>query len=514
VPVLDVTQERPRPGGAGLAAALAAGQGRHVVLVTPLGDTDGDPDAARLAALLDGVVELVALPTDAPTTVKTRLVADGHPLARVDRGTADVGGPRPGRARGPLPWTGGLTERVRRLLEGAGAVLVADYGRGVSGLPVLRDLLTGVAARVPVVWDPHPRGAPPLPGARLATPNASEAATWAARLPDDGVVDGTDAPDSLTGVAATATRLVAGWDVAAVAVTLGARGALLSYGDDAPALVPAPAPAPAGLAGLTGPPGGVLNDTCGAGDCFAATVAGQLADGAVVQEAVAGAVEAASRFVAAGAASSYVSASAAGPGLPRPGPRGDAPGVAVPPVTDPAGRPGQLVAEVRARGGTVVATGGCFDLLHAGHIATLRAARALGDVLVVCVNSDESVRRLKGPSRPVVPLADRVRVLEALECVDAVVVFDEDTPERLLGELRPDVWAKGGDYTGAELPEAALLRGWGGQAVVLPYLPGRSTTRLVDLARAGSGAPGRPRLAASVRVTTARRRRAGDRPGT
>jgi rfaE bifunctional protein nucleotidyltransferase chain/domain len=132
----------------------------------------------------------------------------------------------------------------------------------------------------------------------------------------------------------------------------------------------------------------------------------------------------------------------------------------------------------------VVATGGCFDLLHAGHIATLEAARALGDCLVVCLNSDASVRRLKGPSRPLVPQQDRARVLEALETVDAVVVFDEDTPLEVIRRLRPDVWAKGGDYAGTELPEAALLREWGGQSVVLPYLRGRSTTRLVETARA------------------------------
>jgi rfaE bifunctional protein nucleotidyltransferase chain/domain len=132
----------------------------------------------------------------------------------------------------------------------------------------------------------------------------------------------------------------------------------------------------------------------------------------------------------------------------------------------------------------VVATGGCFDLLHAGHVATLEAARALGDCLVVCLNSDDSVRRLKGPSRPLVPQEDRARVLAALECVDEVVVFDEDTPVEAIRRVRPDVWAKGGDYAGADLPEAALLREWGGQAIVLPYLTGRSTTSLVARANA------------------------------
>jgi rfaE bifunctional protein nucleotidyltransferase chain/domain len=139
-----------------------------------------------------------------------------------------------------------------------------------------------------------------------------------------------------------------------------------------------------------------------------------------------------------------------------------------------------VAAAVRAAGGTVVATGGCFDLLHPGHIRTLEAARALGDCLVVCVNSDASVRRLKGAGRPVVSEADRAAVLRALRCVDAVLVFEEDTPAAALERLRPHVWAKGGDYAGRALPEAAVLERWGGQAVVLPFVDGKSSTRLIE----------------------------------
>jgi rfaE bifunctional protein nucleotidyltransferase chain/domain len=126
-----------------------------------------------------------------------------------------------------------------------------------------------------------------------------------------------------------------------------------------------------------------------------------------------------------------------------------------------------------------VATGGCFDVLHAGHVGMLRAARALGDCLVVCLNSDASVRRAKGADRPVNSAADRAAVLSALDCVDAVEIFEEDTPEEILRRLRPDVWAKGGDYTIEELPEAKVVASWGGETVVLPYLAGRSTTAIL-----------------------------------
>ncbi|POX43860.1 D-glycero-beta-D-manno-heptose 1-phosphate adenylyltransferase, partial [Streptomyces sp. Ru71] len=214
-------------------------------------------------------------------------------------------------------------------------------------------------------------------------------------------------------------------------------------------------------------------DPCGAGDRFAATAAGLLADGALVGEALQGAVAAATAFVGAGGAAA----------LPE---HATEPSAAESHPNAAQGDPFATAARVRAAGGTVVAAGGCFDLLHAGHVGLLQAARRIGDCLVVCVNSDASVRRRKGDGRPVNPLADRVRVLRALGCVDAVAVFDEDTPERLLARLRPDVWVKGGDYTGAELPEAALLKEWGGQAVLLPYLDGRSSTELI--ARAAEGA--------------------------
>jgi rfaE bifunctional protein nucleotidyltransferase chain/domain len=140
----------------------------------------------------------------------------------------------------------------------------------------------------------------------------------------------------------------------------------------------------------------------------------------------------------------------------------------------------EVVERVRARGGTVVATGGCFDVLHAGHLQSLEAARGLGDALVVLLNSDASVRRLKGAGRPVQTADDRARLLLGLECVDAVAVFDEDDPSALLDELRPNIWAKGGDYAGVPLAESDLVRSWGGRVVLLPYLAGRSTTALLS----------------------------------
>ena len=440
VPVVDACTELDRPGGAALAALLTRGfAGQEVVLVTALGD---DRAGARIAELLADEVRVVAVPLDGRTPEKIRIRVAGQSLLRVDRGSAGV-------AAGPLD------RSAQNAILGAGAVLVSDYGRGLAAHPQVRELLGRVAARRPVVWDPHPRGARPVPGTLLVTPNAREATLWSGRESADAAVPGA----GLAALAASAAVLRRTWAVTAVAVTMGADGALLVLGEPEPLVVPAPVVA-------------VGSDTCGAGDAFAAAAAAGLADGEVLSEAVAEGVRQASAFVAAGGAAAATEVLRAGRG-PDPAWTGSASDV-------PA-----LLARVRSAGGTVVATGGCFDLVHPGHIATLQAARRLGDCLVVCLNSDDSVRRLKGPDRPISPEADRARVLSALSGVDAVVVFGEDTPERVLAELRPDIWVKGGDYAGGELPEAELVRSWGGQAVVVPYLDGRSSTGLVTAARRG-----------------------------
>ncbi len=139
----------------------------------------------------------------------------------------------------------------------------------------------------------------------------------------------------------------------------------------------------------------------------------------------------------------------------------------------------KLVRAWRADGFKVVLTNGCFDLLHTGHVRYLQAARALGDRLVIGVNSDASVRGLKGPDRPILPEAERAEVLAALRCVDAVVVFDEATASDLLLELAPDIYAKGGDYTPDSLPETPAATRIGARIAILPFVDGRSTTSLI-----------------------------------
>lgn len=446
VPVVDDPVERTRPGGAALAAALAAAdRERPVRLVTALAD---DGPAHELRDLLRrGGVDLIELTLDGPTPEKVRVRGGGRTLLRLDRGARERGGVRASAAQ--LADAGGA-------ISEAAAVLVSDYGRGVAALGELREALARVLAPAPLVWDPHPRGPEPVAGSLLVTPNAAEAAGFVGSR-----------SERRSDAAGHAAELARRWRAAYVCVTRGGEGALLAGGDGPPLVVPAPATAAGG------------GDPCGAGDRFASRAAMALAGGELPFAAVAGAVAAASEFVAAGGAGTAFADSLGS--TPRAGagsPREDAGEGAALAVAD----------RVRARGGTVVATGGCFDLLHAGHVSVLRAARALGDCLIVLLNSDASMRRLKGADRPLVEQADRAAVLAALDPVDAVVVFDEDTPAAALERLRPDVFAKGGDYAGRELPETAVLERRGGQTVVLPYVAGRSTTRLIEeVALRGAG---------------------------
>ncbi|MGT2425000.1 PfkB family carbohydrate kinase [Amnibacterium kyonggiense] len=353
--------------------------------------------------------------------MKTRLRSREQPIARIDEGSAAPEDPE-------------VTDAMLAAIAEADLVVVADYGRRLTEQPAIRAALEAAAGRVPVVWDPHPRGAVPVPGV-VVTPNLGEARGFTG-------VEGGGVPFADE----AALRLLVDWRPAAVVVTMGAHGALLRTSADGLPLV------------ASGP---VVKDADvnGAGDRFASALAGSLGSGRLPSDAVQDAVLVTAGFLADG-------------------------GVAVLEATAPVPMPGAdhealaVVERVRAAGGTVVATGGVFDLIHAGHARTLSAARALGDCLIVLLNSDESVKRLKGPERPIMTAADRVDLLEALEVVDGVIVFGEDTPVEAIKRVRPDIWVKGGDYNAATLPEAAVIREWGGRAVTVPFFPGRSTTRL------------------------------------
>ena len=444
VPVIDVVAETGGPGAAALTALLCAGPGIEVTLVAPVGQ---DSAGTLLRESLErGGVDLVALQQAGPTRRNTRVRSQRQSLLRLDDGG-------PSAPDGPLP------QEAVSALEEADVVVVSCYGAGTSSHAQLRSLLAENATHRPVLWDPHPRGAAPVPGCALVTPNLAEAHT-ASGMP------GAHGDD-------LARHLASAWSARGVCVTAGESGAWLATSTGEPVHFPTTA---------------ATGDSCGAGDAFVAAAATALARGRTTSESVADAVLAAREWVVGGGTSGYRDRAAGTAAVGTAAAKTAAVGSADAGVEKPSAM--DVARRIAAQSGTLVATGGCFDILHAGHVASLEAARRLGDALVVLLNSDESVRRLKGAGRPVQSSADRARVLLGLSCVDAVMIFGEQGPESALEDLRPDVWVKGGDYEGTELPEAALVRSWGGRVVLIPYEPGYSTTAiLADTAkRVGVGA--------------------------
>jgi rfaE bifunctional protein nucleotidyltransferase chain/domain/rfaE bifunctional protein kinase chain/domain len=445
VPVVDLEHSRYACGGAGNTAVNAAALGARVALVSAVG-ADAAADRLRERLAEHGVVAQLATVRDRRTAVKTRLLADGQVVARVDEGSTGPVPPRVAR------WLAELAET--ELAAGTDAVVVCDYGAGTLTGPV-RDWLTRVRDRLPLlVVDAHDLAAWAPLRPDVVTPNFVEAvALLPHREPEPG-------PGRSDWVARYAAELAGAAGAGTVAVTLDADGAALVEAGRATVRTRT-RPVPAGHA-------------IGAGDSYTAAFTLALAAGGTAREAAELAQRAAEVAVSGAgtavcraadlAADLAVATAATGRVV-------DARGLA------------RLVDGYRARGARIVFTNGCFDVLHRGHVGYLTEAAQLGDVLVVAVNSDQSVRRLKGEDRPVNPAEDRVAVLAALESVDHVVLFDEDSPRDLIELVRPDVYVKGGDYPPELIPEAPLVRRLGGEVRTMEYLPDRSTSRIIERIR-------------------------------
>jgi rfaE bifunctional protein nucleotidyltransferase chain/domain/rfaE bifunctional protein kinase chain/domain len=447
VAVLDVAERRNAPGGAANTAMNLAALGANVELVAAAG-LDEPGDLLYDALVGAGVATRLVRVPGRRTLTKRRLLAGDQIIARFDEGDADA-----------LDDPAALLAVARAALDSAPeAVAVCDYGAGTVP-DALVALLATWRQDIPLLAvDAHDLGRWRAVRPDLVTPSLAEAARL---LGDDEpaaepvVVElDVDRPAWAAGRLA-AVRAATGARI--VALTMDVDGALVL--DDAGAVH---------RTGTTPAPGA---NSAGAGDSYLSGFLLALLSGAPAGTAA---------RVAQAAASTVLCR----------------PGTSVCGVSDLLDRlapapPGpvctaELVArvhEARARGARVVFTNGCFDVLHRGHVGYLSQARELGDLLVVAVNSDDSVRRLKGPSRPVNPQEDRAAVLAALGCVDHVVVFDEDSPQRLLELVRPDVYVKGGDYRPELIPEAELVHRLGGEVRTLDYLPDRSTSAIIDRIR-------------------------------
>jgi D-beta-D-heptose 7-phosphate kinase/D-beta-D-heptose 1-phosphate adenosyltransferase len=437
--------EGVQPGGAARVATLASSLGARVTLAGVVG---GDEDGRLLRGLLEGAgvdVEAVVACPDRPTTAKARYLgrAGGGPpsqLLRVDR---------EGRADLPTPLEAELLESLAGRMGEFDAVLVADHAKGVCTPGLLGAvLLAALEACVPVLVDPARRADySRYRGADGLLPNRGEAAL-ASRRDVSSVEEGVAAANDLLD-----------WP--------GVTTVLLKMDRDG--MVLAQRGRPAGIY-----PGRArrVRDVTGAGDAVLAAAGLCRANGLPWDITARIASVAAGVQVERGSANPITRDDLIG-SLVRHEPHARRKHATVAQVA-------ALAEDYRWSGKRVVLTNGCFDLLHAGHAAYLEEAAALGDVLIVAVNRDNSVRRLKGLGRPLVGEADRAALIAALRCVDHVVLFDEETPHELLRLVRPDVLVKGGDYTAEQVVGREVVLAYGGQVRVTGRREGLSTTQMMS----------------------------------
>ncbi|MXW73412.1 MAG: bifunctional D-glycero-beta-D-manno-heptose-7-phosphate kinase/D-glycero-beta-D-manno-heptose 1-phosphate adenylyltransferase HldE [Chromatiales bacterium] len=432
-PVVRVESRDYRPGGAANVACNLAGLGAQVTL---LGIVGKDDEAEALDAAMRGAgVTCEWLHSESrPTVRKLRVLSRNQQVIRLDRETP-FGADDASR----------LMVRYAELLAGCSAVVLSDYAKG--SLADAGTLIEAArAGGTPVLVDPKSTDFGTYRGAGLLTPNRAE---FEAALGGSG-----ETPEKM---ASRAQRVCSLLEIGSMVVTLGDQGLLV-----------APAAGPSRhMPARTRE----VYDVTGAGDTVTAVLAAGLAVGAELED---------SAHLANVAAGVVVRRVGVAPirlrdlaeELREPGTAGSA-------IVD-AAEAAAIGRRLRDSGRTLVMTNGCFDLLHAGHTACLAEARALGDRLMVAVNDDQSVRRLKGGSRPLVPLDQRMAVLAALGSVDWVVPFGEDTPAALIEEVGPLVLAKGGDYKPEEIAGGDAVERLGGRVVVLPYRDGLSTTTLLE----------------------------------
>ncbi len=435
VPVVRVSTCEERPGGAANVAVNLASLGSDCCLIGVIG---ADEAGQRLAGLLAaaGVQPDLFVDPRFRTVTKLRVLSRHQQLVRLDF-----------EEEPPRSWDAEWWPKLVSAWPTRQILVVSDYGKKtVTRVPALID--EARRSGKPVIVDPKGRDFGQYRGATLLTPNRSEFEAVVGPCPGRADLE------------AGGRRLRADLGLEALLITLGDEGMMLIEASGKVFGLPAEAHEVA--------------DVTGAGDTVVATVGAALAAGVGLEEAVRLANRAAGLVVAKLGAAQVTAAELEAAQDMHPGQAG---------VVDEETLI-RLVRDFRSRGLRLVMTNGCFDLIHAGHVRYLAQARALGDALVVAVNSDASVRKLKGTGRPVIPLEQRMAVLAGLASVDWVVAFDEGTPERLICRLLPEILVKGGDWEPASIAGAACVEQAGGRVEVLPYLEGLSTSHIIDTIRA------------------------------
>jgi D-beta-D-heptose 7-phosphate kinase/D-beta-D-heptose 1-phosphate adenosyltransferase len=437
VPVVDLDSCHDVPGGGANAAVNAAMLGAHVTFLSVVGDDD---EADRLGAALEasGVsAEFLLRDPSRRTLVKQRVLAGGQILLRLDRGSVEDLAPELEEQ---------LCARLRAAWSEADAVIVSDYGYGIS-TPRVIDAFAALQAASPRILVADGKDLRRLARARptAVKPNYAEAAALLGLELCSGEA-------RLRQIAAYELELLEITCARIAAITMDASGGLVFEAGQPPyRTYTRPSPD--------------ANAT-GAGDTFVSALALALASGASTPTAADLASSAATITLGRAGTTACTAAELRLHLASRD-------------KLLPASELGALTDNLRRAGKRLVFTNGCFDILHRGHVSLLNRAKSLGDVLIVGLNSDESVRRLKGATRPINRASDRAQVLAALSCVDHIVEFPQDTPMTLIERARPDVYVKGADYTSKTLPEAPLVERLGGEVQLLPYLDNFSTTGII-----------------------------------
>jgi D-beta-D-heptose 7-phosphate kinase/D-beta-D-heptose 1-phosphate adenosyltransferase len=434
VPVVRVRDTEYRLGGAANVARQVAALGATVSLAGVIGADAAGDELLRLCTAC-GIDTRGIVRTDGRrTTRKLRVLGHSQQLLRMDWEDSS-------------PCDAELCARLLKGLatESPDAVILSDYAKGVL-TPQTITAITAQAGAAPVVVDPKSRDFTRYRGATTVTPNLRELELAAGQS-----LDPTDAES----VAAAARPLIAAAGLASMVVTLSEHGMLVVPATGAPIPVPASRRE--------------VFDVTGAGDTAIAVLTLSLAAQASLPDA------ARLANAAAGVSVGQVGAVAVNADSIRSE-------LTASPDTKVLSRAelGARAASWRITGKRIVFTNGCYDLLHAGHLSLLHGAARLGDVLVLAINSDASVRRLKGAERPLVPQAERAALLAALACVDAVTIFDEDTPLATIEAVRPHILVKGADYKVEEVVGREVVEAYGGRVALVPLLPNKSTTALLD----------------------------------
>lgn len=455
-PVLAVRHTATEIGGAGNVARNIAGLGARCIFVALIGnDVAGLALTNALGQLDSGVVPDLVVDPVRQTTRKVRYVSEHHSthLMRADWETT-----------GPVsaPSEAALIAYAEAALPQVGAVVLSDYAKGVLTPRVIRAIIDGARQRgVPVVVDPKGHDYGVYRGATLITPNAKELAA-AVHRPLDSEDD----------IAAAAAELAHSIGCEAVLVTRSEHGMTLQAAGETPVHVPAyPVK---------------VRDVSGAGDTVAAVMTVLLAAKVPFEPAMRAANAAAAVVVGKRGTATVTLAELRHRVLPAASLAPEDKIVFDWSVLD------DRLADWRRGGLRIGFTNGCFDLLHRGHVRLMAEARAACDVLIVGLNSDASTRRLKGNGRPINPAESRADVLAALEAVDLVVVFEQDTPLELIKRVRPTVLIKGADYKREEVVGHDVVEGMGGRVVLVDLVPGHSTTNIVRRVAAPATRGGKP----------------------